>query len=173
MRIGINKIQESQYTSGGEFVEKISLKPYVGYYYAVGNIFYSGKGFDVNAIEITKVNDSTKKIDNLNLESLKYFFNSSDKTKNIISSTTNLKGIHFVPNDEVIKKGFTTRYFIKKSNNTPILIVEVTKSDYDDITGPIYSKSSLIWNISGGFNQTEIDNLDKGEMKGIKAFLSV
>jgi len=173
MRIAKNKILENQYTSGNEFVEKVSYKPYTGYYYNMGDQFYSGKQFNINAIEIIKINPSTQKVDNLSLESLKYFFKSSDSTKNLMSSVSVIKGIYFTPTAKDIENGYSTRYFVKKNNNEPILITEVNKDSYENIKNPIYTKISLIWRINGGFNQNEIDELDKTGMKGIKSFLSV
>lgn len=173
MKIPINKIQENLYTEGNEFVEKKSFRPYKGYYYSTGNNFYSGKIFNLNAIEIVKKSKETEKVSSLNNESLNYFFNSSNSTKGIIINQTEIKGIHFTPSEEDIKKGFATRYFIKKQNTNPILIKEINKNTFNSLNNPIYLKSQLIWKVNSGFNQEDIDNLDKYYMNGIKAFLAV
>ena len=41
MRIPSNIIQTGKYTSGGEFVEKLTNKPYQGYYYELNGSLYT------------------------------------------------------------------------------------------------------------------------------------
>jgi hypothetical protein len=174
MRIPKSQIKENQYTSGNELVEKGSFKPYKGYYYIVnGDKFFSGKTFDPKAIELIKNSPQTAKVKTFSGNTLKYFLNAPASIKNLMSKPSVVEGVN--PNIPVStsKNETINRYFIKQQNTTPILIREVTEETYNSTTDPIYIKAILKWNSQTGFNQNEIDALDKVYMIGIKAFLSV
>ena len=82
LRVPKNKIKEGLYTSGNEFVEKDSYKPYKGYYYSMGGAFFSGKVFNIRAIEVIKNSSETVKVKSFDLNTLKYFYNKKNKNKN-------------------------------------------------------------------------------------------
>lgn len=171
MRIPKNQIKENQFTSGNEFVENISYKPYKGDYCVVGNKFYSGKTFNAISIEIIKKSPESNKFNSFDSNTTKYFYKSSNSTRDIMVDNVNIQNIHFVPTQEQINKGYATRYFVKKENSSPIIINEVTEENYNNINNPVYLKASLNWNVKNGFNYYEVDKLDNSYMKGIKAFL--
>jgi hypothetical protein len=174
MRIPKNQIKENQYTTGNEFVEKESFKPYKGYYYILsGNKFFSGKTYDVRAIEIIKQSPQTAKVSTFTGDSLKYFFNAPTLIKNLMSKPSVVKGIN--PNIPVSTSTNETisRYFIKQQNVSPILIKEVNEETFNNTTDPIYIKAILKWNSQTGFNKSEVEAFDKSYMIGIKDFLSV
>jgi hypothetical protein len=54
MRVPLSKITSGLYTSGGEYVDKKTQKPYKGYYYKLYGKFYVGKTYEPeqNPIEI-------------------------------------------------------------------------------------------------------------------------
>lgn len=174
MRVPKNKIKENQYTSGNEFVEKESFRPYKGYYYILdGNKYYSGKTFDLKAIELTKNSPQTAKVNSFTGNTLKYFLlNASPAVKGIMSKPSNVSGINSNIPVTTGENKTISRYFIKKSNENPILIREVSEETYNNTVDPIYIKAILNWNTQIGFNPSEVDNLDKTSMNGIKAFLA-
>lgn len=171
IRIPNNQIKENLYTSGNEFVEKSSYKNYKGYYCATGNKFFSGKKYSSNAIEIIKSTPSTNKVKEFDANTLKYFYQAPKSIQNILTDQTEIKSIKFTPSQDVINKGYATRYFVKKTNTSPIYIAEISKETFNDLKNPIYTKVSLTWKVDTGFNQSEIDFLDKSNMVGIKTFL--
>jgi hypothetical protein len=169
MRIPINQIKENQYTSGNELVEKVSYKPYKGYYYVTGNKFFSGKIFNIKAIELIKKSPQTNKVTSFGGDTLSYFYNAPESIQNLMSKPVEVRSISFTPTPEIISKGYTNRYFVKKANT--LNIMEVSEDNYSSLTDPIYTKIYLIWKVSTGFNQNEVDSLDKSYMIGIKSFL--
>ena len=171
LRVPKNKIKEGLYTSGNEFVEKDSYKPYKGYYYSMGGAFFSGKVFNIRAIEVIKNSSETVKVKSFDLNTLKYFYNASKSIQNILTSQTEVKGVNFTVTQAVIDKGSATRYFVKKQNASPILINEVNEENYNKLKNPVYIKVALLWKVLTGFNQNEINTLDKSNMVGIKTFL--
>jgi len=171
MKIPGNQIKENLYTSGNEFVEKNSYRPYKGDYYEYNGKFFSGKTFKANAIEIIKISPESNKFKSFDSNITKYFYKSSDATKNLMINNTEVKGIHFVPSDEILQKGETIRYFVKNESIFPILINEVEEENYNNINNPIYSKASLNWSVKNGFDYNEVNKLDSTYMKGIKTFL--
>ena len=174
MRVPKNKIKENQYTSGNEFVEKESFRPYKGYYYIIdGNKYYSGKTFDLKAIELTKNSPQTAKVKSFTGNSLKYFLlAATPAVKGVMSKPSNVSGINSnIAIDTTGENKTTNRFFIKKSNENPILIKEVNEETYNNTTDPIYIKATLSWNTQTGFNSGEVDALDKTSMSGIKAFV--
>jgi hypothetical protein len=171
LRIPNNQIKENLYTSGNEFIEKVSYKEYKGYYCAAGNKFFSGKNYNPNAIEIVKSTPSTNKVKGFNVNTLKYFYQAPKSIQNILTDQTEVRGIKFTPSQEAINRGYAARYFVKKTNVSPINITEVSEETFTNLKNPIYTKASLLWKVNTGFNQSEIEFLDKSSMSGIKTFL--
>lgn len=169
MRIPINQIKENQYTLGNELVEKVSYKPYKGYYYITGDRFFSGKVFNIMAIELVKQSPQTNKVTSFRGDTLSYFYNAPESIQNLISKPMEVRSIIFNTTPEIISKGYTNRYFVKKTNTSNIL--EISEDNYSSLTDPIYTKVALIWKVSTGFNQNEVDSLDKSYMIGLKSFL--
>jgi hypothetical protein len=171
LRIPNNQIKENLYTSGNEFVEKVSYKEYKGYYCAVGNKFLSGKNYNSNAIEIIRSTPSTNKVKGFNANILKYFYQAPKSIQNILTNQTEVRGINFIPSQETINIGYTARYFVKKTNVSSIYITEISEETFTNLKNPIYIKASLLWKVNTGFNQSEVEFLDKSSMSGIKTFL--
>jgi hypothetical protein len=55
MRIPKNLIETGKYTSGKEFVYKITQTPFQGYYYILDNLYYVGKEYNKDAANIRYV----------------------------------------------------------------------------------------------------------------------
>lgn len=171
IRVPKNKIQENLYTSGNEFVEKGSYKPYKGYYYSVGGQYFSGKTFNSNALEIIRQSPETNKVNSFGADILKYFYKASPTIQNILTSPTEIRSISFTPSQDDINRGYANRYFVKKQNSNPIFIAEVSEETYNNLTNPLYIKAMLKWETNAEFNQIEVNNLDREYMTGIKTFL--
>ena len=171
IRIPKSKIKENLYTSGNEFVEKGSYKPYKGYYYSLGEQYFSGKTFNPNALEIIRQSPETNKVGSFGADILKYFYAASPLIQNALTSPTEIRGIKFTPTQEDINRGYANRYFVKKQNSNPIAITEVSEETYNSLTNPTYIKAVLLWKVSTGFNQSEVNTLDADYMTGIKTFL--
>lgn len=78
MRIPKNKIQENQYTAGGEFIEKGSKTPYTGYYFTIdNNKYFIGKLYSHKAVELVKENKTPPPVpfnyQQSNSETVRYF----------------------------------------------------------------------------------------------------
>lgn len=171
MKLPTNQIKENLFTSGNEFVENTSYKPYKGDYCEYNGKFFSGKTFKANAIEIVKISSESNKFNSFDSNLTKYFYKSSDSIRNLMVNDVEIKGIYFIPSNEVLQKGETIRYFVKNESVSPILINEVEEENYNNINNPIYLKASLKWNVKNGFDYNEVNKLDSSYMKGIKTFL--
>jgi len=155
MRVPKNKIQTGKYTSGGEFVELISNKPYQGYYYKFNNKFYIGKEFNPDAIEIIRTQQQNQLYNQGQTIAL-FSFLSGITSQKLFSPR--------VPG--VLPQGTNKdiRYFSQQINVKPIIIKEITKEVYDSLQGnPLY-KTTFI-------GPTQDINQAEKQMPGLKAFL--
>ena len=167
MRVPKNIIQTGKYTSGNEFVEEKTNKPYQGYYYELNGSLYTGREYSIDAIKIIKKQDQNQLYNSSNtaLFSLVSGITSQQLTVPPINST-NVNSL----SDEGLRSYSSTRFFIQKINVNPIIIKEVDEKSYISVRGnPLY-KTTFI----GVYNGVE-QNLDKAEsqMPGLKTFLSV
>lgn len=161
MRIPSNIITTGKYTIGNEFVTKNTYEPYQGYYYEINNRTFIGKEFDVNSLELIKVQDipplvkADKKYASLtkvNLSTLNIPKNINKKDLSI----TDAQGKNFYA------------YFAKKLNSNPILIREIDRETYSKL------KNNSVWQViriiatqgDGLIDQEDLDNAEK-EMPGI------
>lgn len=171
MRYPKNKILENQYTSGGQFVEKISSKDYKGYYHIVGGQFFIGKTFKPNSEELIKTTSSKNTlVREVSSQALDYIFLKQNNTQ-ILSKNTPTSSF-FDPSEKEIKNGITKRYFIKKMNIFPQEIKEVSKDSFNSSRiNPFYQSVEINWNI--GLDNTK--NIEEGNKKlpGLKEFLSL
>ena len=172
MKIPLNQIKSNQYTSGGELVEKTSFKEYKGYYYVIGDKYFSGKEYNPKTIELVKNSPQTSKVNSFSGDTLKYFYSAAPAIQNIISKPQSVSGINTNPSPLTSENKITNRYFIKKQNTTPVLIKEVSEDTFNNTTDPIYIKVSLKFDpAQGGFNKEQVDYVDKYQMQGLKVFL--
>lgn len=162
MRVPINKIQTGKYTSGNEFVEKLTNTPYQGYYYELSNKFYVGKEFNPNAVEIIRIQQQNQ-LYNLSQDAALFSFLSG-----ITSQALTQRRVFSVPFqfDDLLKDnvGRPIRYFSQKINTNPILIKEINRETYDSLQGnPLYITTFI------GPTQN-IDQADQ-QMPGLKTWL--
>lgn len=124
----LSEVIDNQYTSGGEYVEIDTLKPYKGYYYSTtdGKAFI-GKTFSPLAKELIKLNRTLK---SPGVDTPKYHV--------------------AVPTEEDYRNGYMIRYVIKRVNSGADTIKEVSKEDYTrTILNPLYTQKSFKWILTG------------------------
>lgn len=161
MRIPSNIITTGKYTIGNEFVTKNTYEPYQGYYYEINNRTFVGKEFDVNSLELIKVQDipplvkADKKYASLTKVNLSTIVAPKSVRKKDLSET-DAQGKNFYA------------YFAKKINSNPILIREIDRETYSKL------KNSSIWQVirliategDGFISQEELIKAEK-QMPGI------
>jgi hypothetical protein len=167
MRVPKNIIQVGKYTSGGEFVEEKTNKPYQGYYYELNGSLYTGREYSIDAIKIIKKEDQNQ------------LYNSSNTAlfslvSGITSQQLSVPSINSINVNNLSDVGLrsypSTRFYTQKINVNPIIIKEVDEKSYISVRGnPLY-KTTFIGNYND-INQNE-DQAEK-QMPGLKTFLSV
>jgi hypothetical protein len=158
MKVPKNIIQTSKYTSGNEFVEEQSNKPYQGYYYELNGSLYTGKEYSIDAIKIIKKQDQNQ------------LYNSSNTALFSFISGITSQQLSVPPINSVSINTTSTRFFAQKINVNPIIIKEVDEKSYVSLQGTPLYKTTFIGSYNG-VNQ----NVDQAEtqMPGLKTFLSV
>jgi hypothetical protein len=162
MRVPSNIIQTGKYTSGGEFVEELSNKPYQGYYYELNGFLYTGKEYSVNAVKIIKKQNQNQLYNNSNTAMFSFM---SGITSQQLSSII-VKGIPFGE----LPHGENLSFYSRQLNINPIIIKSIDEKTYLSLQGnPLY-KTTFVGNYNG-VNQ----NVDQAEAQvpGLKTFLSV
>jgi hypothetical protein len=174
MRVPKNIIQAGKYTSGNEFVEEKTNKPYQGYYYELNGSLYTGKEYSTDAIKIIKKQNQNQLYNSSNtaIFSLVSGITSQQLSVPPINSISNSKGDSLLSSNQYIVFPLTTtpQFYIQKINVNPITIKEVDEKSYISVRGnPLY-KTTFTGNYNG-INQN-IDQAD-AQIPGLKTFLSV
>lgn len=165
LRVPKNKIVESKYTSGGEYIFAKTYEKYQGYYYETNGKTFAGKEFDINNKEIIKINKDTN--NKLKTNPFTYVYGMLSNNK-LINSKFN--SIPFSPSNKDYENGFVMRYFIKQVNSNPIIIKETDKNGLEQQTNnPLYQTLEVKYKFN--ISDKELDEFDK-KMPGLKAFLS-
>lgn len=146
-----NLIINNLYTPGNQFVFKDTNNPYTGYYFTINEKAFTGKTPASGSLPLEKISDR--------LLVIAKDYAVSKLTKFVFDPTT------------LIKNGdYATRYFVQKTNETPINISEVDKDTYNSLQKNAgYKTVSIKWDMLGS-NQKEIDSKDK-IFPGLKLFL--
>ena len=161
MRIPSNIIQTGKYTSGGEFVEELSNKPYQGHYYELNGSLYTGKEYSVNAVKIIKKQDQNQLYNNSNTAVFSFM---SGITSQQLSSVI-VKGNPFT---DGTAHGDIVSFYSRQLNINPIIIKNIDEKTYLSLQGnPLY-KTTFIGNYND-VNQNE--NQAYSQMPGLKTFL--
>jgi len=165
VRLPSNITIQSQYTIGKEYINVKTNEEYQGYYYEINGKTFAGKVFNVLAPELKRItifdsqNPFLKKA-----SSFLYGTLSNVKLNNIIAF-----GKTFTFTDEEMIQGYKTRYFAKKLNETPILIKEVSKEEFEILKiNPIYQLAQIDYKLN---NNNDLDKYDQ-IMPGLGGFLS-
>jgi hypothetical protein len=158
MKVPKNIIQVGKYTSGGEFVEELSNKPYQGYYYELNGSLYTGKEYSVDAIKIIKKQAQNQ------------LYNSTSTAMFSFMSGITSQQLSIPLINSVSINTTSTRFFAQKINVNPIIIKEIDEKSYTSLQGTPLYKTTFIGNYNG-VNQ----NVDQAEAQipGLKTFLSV
>ena len=162
MRIPSNIIQTGKYTSGGEFVEKLTNKPYQGYYYELNDSLYTGKEYNGNAIEIIKIKESNSLFNNLKT----VLFSTISGISSQSLSSVIIKG-NPTANDG-IPHGVNLSFYSKQLNFTPILIKSINENTYISL-----QKNAIYQTIYIGDYKGNIITADQAysQMVGLETFL--
>jgi hypothetical protein len=167
MRVPKNITQTGKYTSGGEFVEEKTNKPYQGYYFELNGSLYTGREYSIDTIKIIKKEDQNQLYNSSNtaLFSLVSGITSQQLAVPPINST-NVNSL----SDEGLRSYPSTRFYTQKINVNPIIIKEVDEKSYISVQGnPLY-KTTFI----GTYNSVDQTiNQAEAQMPGLKTFLSV
>lgn len=166
MKVPSNIIQTGKYTSGGEFVEELSNKPYQGHYYELNGSLYTGKEYSVNAVKIIKKQNQNQLYNSTSTAMFSFM-------SGITSQQLSVPPINSINNN--VLNGYSiqppsTQFFAQKININPIIIKEIDEKSYTSLQGTPLYKTTFIGSYNG-VNQ----NIDQAEaqMPGLKTFLSV
>ena len=150
----------TKYTDGGEYIITDTKIRYQGYYYEVNGKAYTGKEYNVSGSQsLTKITPET--------------YNNIPTS---YTSVSNVKIDNFIPPSYIfnlpnIDYRIVKRYFYTKKNTNPIIIKEINKDNFNQVsTNPLYNTLILSWNVVGG-NDDALESADK-VFPGIKLFLS-
>jgi hypothetical protein len=172
MKIPKNIIQTGKYTSGNEFVEEKTNKPYQGYYYELNGLLYTGKEYSIDAIKIIKKQNQNQLYNSSNtaLFSLVSGITSQQLSTPSINSISDSKGDGLLSNNQsTVFVTYTPKFYVQKINVNPIIIKEVDEKSYISVRGnPLYK--TTFTGIYNNINQTT-DQAEK-QIPGLTAFLS-
>jgi hypothetical protein len=165
IRIPQNKIVKSKYTVGKEYMFETTYREYQGYYYELNGKLFAGREFNSNAPILVQI-----KPDNLNkllTNSKTYAYGrvSGVKINNTVFNT-----FQYINDPSAV--GIIDRYFVQKTNNTPILIKEIDEETYTRIKNDsLYKTVTIRWNRAGfDSNREEIKKAEK-QIFGITEYL--
>jgi len=194
-----NMVNQNLYTNGGEFIDPATGKYYQGYYhqYYSGEIF-SGKGpTDANRKSLSSAPPVSKQAQNNvpNTRQNLAYQQAKPSDQEIYKFGLTPEPYYPQPTQNDYQKGALVRYFAKKRNQTPSLIIEIDKATHDDLRSQrgkynyaLWSVTSLYWKITGPikdskdkfgvlkagiYNTNErIVNTTNEQFRGIKGYLS-
>lgn len=163
IRIPKNKIKESKYTSGGEFIEEITNKMYKGYYYELNNSFYTGKEYDVKSLKLIKVENRNKFLTKGSPLAMFSILSGLTSQKFQIPKINNIPTNKFSTN---INNDL--QFYYTEINKEPIIIKEIDENTYKQIkSNPIY-KTTYVGDYKGKTQTLEEANQ---QIPGLKTFL--
>jgi hypothetical protein len=173
MRVPKNIIQTGKYTSGNEFVEEKTNKPYQGYYYELNGSLYTGKEYSIDAIKIIKKQDQNQLYNSSNtaMFSLVSGITSQQLSTPSINSISDSRGDTLLSTNRRNVPVATSppKFYVQKINVNPIIIKEVDEKSYISVRGnPLYKTTYT--GIYNNINQT-IEQAEK-QIPGLTAFLS-
>jgi LAS superfamily LD-carboxypeptidase LdcB len=152
----------TKYTQGGEFIRADNYADYKGYYYELKGKNYIGKEYNISAIELLK--PGTNQVNTL-------INNPSTAVYGVVSGQNiqqvNIVSIPFAATQEDINRGYATRYFVKKANET--LIKETNQATYNQIKNdPLYQSVEVQYDLQVGFRDY---SSQETQLPGISAFI--
>jgi len=138
-----------------------SYKEYQGYYYEMNNKFYVGKTYNSNSKELVKI--ELRNINTLLTQASTYVYGLVSGIKS--SQLSSPKFISIPKTDLDTDTEGDETYYVKKLNNNPILIKQISKKTFDELKqDPFHQVISL------KPDRSNLDQADK-QMPGLKSFL--
>ena len=161
MKVPSNIIQTGKYTSGNEFVEEKTNKPYQGYYYELNGSLYTGKEYSIDAIKIIKKQDQNQ------------LYNSSNTALfSLVSGITSQQLTSILVKGEPVSDGLQhyddITFYSRQVNINPIIIKSIDEKTYISLQGnPLYQTTFI-----GNYNNIN-QNADQAyaQIPGLKTFL--
>ena len=150
-----NIIVTSKYTQGNEYMYANTQESYQGYYYELNGKTFVGKTFDVYSLELVRMTPNN--FNTLLTKASTYVYGaiSGIKLKN-----TKPQSYIFQPTEEEVLNSSSTRYFSKQLNETPVIIKEINKSNYDELLqNPLYKTVSIKY-INTNKNTGDLDPVE-------------
>ena len=161
MKVPSNIIQTGKYTSGGEFVEELTNKPYQGYYYELNGSLYTGKEYSIDAIKIIRKQDQNQLYNSTNTALFSFL---SGITSQQLTPAV-VKGIPF---SEEMPHGEDLSFYSRQLNINPIIIKSIDEKTYISLQrNPLY-QTTFIGNYNG-VNQSA--DQAYAQIPGLKTFL--
>ena len=159
LRIPSNKVVNSQYTSGGEYMFESTYRDYQGYYYESNGNKYAGKEFNANAPLLIKINSSN--VNTLLTNPSTYVYGA---VSGIILNNQEPSSYYF--NADTTNN--VDRYFISKHNNN--IIKEIDQNTYGQFKNDsLYSSVSLYY--QNTFKESDL-NAAEQVIPGLKTYIS-
>ena len=166
LKIPLNQLVQSKYTSGDEYVFTRNTEiAYTGYYYETGGKIFAGKEFSPTSPELIRKTSIVKNTLIENPATSNYA-----KLSGMIINSTPIQSITFNPSKKDFDRGYITRYFAKKISSANVInIIEVNEETYMTLVkDPFYQSLKIDYKFNISFE--ELNLLDK-QMLGLKTYL--
>jgi len=157
-----NRVIDNKYTNGDQFINPITKKPYVGYYYEtfIGE-FKTGKnpmvGPSAPLIPITTDTSNPQIPNNQNNDIYSVLSKGRAGVANSVIGTLKEPLPYFPkPTPQDYNRGYFTRYVAKKRNSSNSIFLEINQPTYNDLlykegvyNYPMWAVTSIFWQITG------------------------
>jgi len=157
-----NRVIDNKYTNGDKFINPITKKPYVGYYYEtfIGE-FKTGKnpmvGPSAPLIPITTGTSNPQIPNNQNNDIYSVLSKGRAGVANSVIGTLKEPLPYFPkPTPQDYNRGYFTRYVAKKRNSSNSIFLEINQPTYNDLlykegvyNYPMWAVTSIFWQITG------------------------
>ena len=161
--------KNNQITKGNEFF--LEAEPYSGkfYYDYKGDAYTGVDSVHGSNLFLTPINSAKNKVLSMNTRDLSSFeIEAQQNTRSLQFSSRGLEPTTYYPQpiDSDYQKGYITRYFAKKINQSGY-VTEISPSEYVAFTNgevrydiSFYQVVSILWKITGPLNSQRISQYD-------------
>jgi hypothetical protein len=161
-----NKIKPNQYTTGNEYVIAQNRANYIGYYFTTfdGKIFTGKTIGDTSNLELLPASQFNQSSNDYTVIGDRFYTRvlkgNNEEVQQLPKYSIPRPSLP-IPTDDDYKRGFFSRYFMKRVNGD--IINEINRETFNDISQGIkhnkalYTTTSLLWQITGQL-ETTINN---------------